>query len=93
MSIPKDRWGWAGRILLSFPAANNFFVAGEDFRYWWQQKSPVVREQLVLVSTRFLLLVVRAIPELTLLFLFVLFPGILPGAIALALANPGIMGV
>ena len=48
----------------------------------------------VLVLSRFLLLVARAIPEpiWALLFLFVLFPGILPGAIALGLHNFGILG-
>lgn len=47
----------------------------------------------VLVFTRFLLLVARAVPEpiWALLFLFVLFPGILPGAIALGLHNFGIL--
>ena len=44
--------------------------------------------------TRFFLLFTRAVPEpiWTLLFLFVLFPGILPGAIALGLHNLGILG-
>ena len=48
----------------------------------------------VFVFTRFLLLVARAVPEpiWALLFLFVLFPGILPGAIALGLHNFGILG-
>ncbi len=49
---------------------------------------------LVLVFTRFLLLFTRAVPEpiWALIFLFVLFPGILPGAIALGLHNLGILG-
>ncbi|HEY9608445.1 MAG TPA: ABC transporter permease subunit, partial [Allocoleopsis sp.] len=48
----------------------------------------------VLIFTRFLLLAARAVPEpiWALLFLFVMFPGILPGAIALALHNFGILG-
>jgi phosphonate transport system permease protein len=48
----------------------------------------------VLVFTRFVLLFVRAVPEpiWALIFLFVLFPGILPGAIALGLHNLGILG-
>lgn len=48
----------------------------------------------VLIFTRFLLLVARAVPEpiWALIFLFVLFPGILPGAIALGLHNFGILG-
>ena len=49
---------------------------------------------VVLFFTRFLLLVARAVPEpiWALIFLFVLFPGILPGAIALSLHNLGILG-
>jgi phosphonate transport system permease protein len=48
----------------------------------------------VLLFTRLLLLVARAVPEpiWALLFLFILFPGILPGAIALGLHNLGILG-
>ncbi len=48
----------------------------------------------VLFFTRFLLLFARAVPEpiWALIFLFLLFPGILPGAIALALHNLGILG-
>ncbi|GAB4206973.1 MAG: hypothetical protein Fur006_64490 [Coleofasciculaceae cyanobacterium] len=48
----------------------------------------------MLIFTRFLLLVARAVPEpiWALLFLFILFPGILPGAIALAIHNFGILG-
>ncbi|MGC1393103.1 MAG: ABC transporter permease subunit, partial [Coleofasciculaceae cyanobacterium] len=49
---------------------------------------------LILILTRFLLLFLRAVPEpiWALIFLFVLFPGILPGAIALCLHNLGILG-
>ncbi|WP_348238138.1 ABC transporter permease subunit [Trichocoleus sp. Lan] len=48
----------------------------------------------VLIFSRFLLLFARAVPEpiWALIFLFVLFPGILPGAIALGLHNLGILG-
>ncbi len=57
-----------------------------DLNRWWGT--------VVLVFTRFLLLFARAVPEpiWALLFLFVLFPGILPGAIALGLHNFGILG-
>lgn len=49
---------------------------------------------VILLFTRFLLLFTRAIPApiWALLFLFVLFPGILPGAIALGIHNMGILG-
>ncbi|MDB9526911.1 ABC transporter permease subunit [Oscillatoria sp. CS-180] len=47
-----------------------------------------------LIMTRLLLLVSRAVPApiWALVFLFVLFPGILPGALALAVHNFGILG-
>ncbi|NEP12600.1 MAG: ABC transporter permease subunit [Symploca sp. SIO2C1] len=53
---------------------------------WWGM--------IVLVFSRLLLLFTRAVPEpiWALIFLFVLFPGILPGAIALGLHNLGILG-
>lgn len=49
---------------------------------------------LSFVITRFLLLFLRAVPEpiWALIFLFILFPGILPGAIAMSLHNLGILG-
>jgi len=84
--------GWGG-ILLSFPAANNFLalrgilVPGNQHYYpWWGM--------VVLALTRLVLLFTRAVPEpiWALIFLFVLFPGILPGAIALGLHNLGILG-
>lgn len=61
------------------------FLRG-DLNRWWGTA--------VLVLTRFLLLLTRAIPEpiWALIFLFVLFPGILPGAIALCLHNVGVLG-
>jgi phosphonate transport system permease protein len=48
----------------------------------------------ILILTRFLLLFLRAVPEpiWALIFLFILFPGILPGAIAMSLHNLGILG-
>ncbi len=57
-----------------------------ELNRWWRTG--------VIVFTRFLLLFVRAVPEpiWALIFLFVLFPGILPGAIALCLHNLGILG-
>lgn len=52
------------------------------------------RNLFIPLLTRFLLLFARAVPEpiWALIFLFVLFPGILPGAIALAIHNFGILG-
>ncbi len=79
-----------GGILLSFPAANNFLLPGGIL-------DPGRNSHLgtaVLVFTRFFLLFTRAVPEpiWALIFLFVFFPGILPGAIALGIHNLGILG-
>lgn len=79
--------GLAG-ILFSFPAAKNIptISATNKLRSAWGI--------LILLFTRFLLLFARAVPEpiWALIFLFVLFPGIVPGAIALAIHNFGILG-
>ncbi|MBD1905871.1 MULTISPECIES: ABC transporter permease subunit [Cyanophyceae] len=85
MSILAMAGAGLGGILLSFPAANNFLLSGGIGD---------LRGNVVLFFTRFLLLVARAVPEpiWALIFLFVLFPGILPGAIALSLHNLGILG-
>lgn len=93
MSVLAITFAGIGGVLLSFPAANNFLLPGGIFvnaargvSGWWGF--------VVLFVCRFLLLVARAIPEpiWALLLLFVLFPGILPGAIALGLHNFGILG-
>lgn len=93
MSVLAITFAGIGGLLLSFPAANNFLLPGGIFvnaasavSGWWGL--------VVLFVCRFLLLVARAIPEpiWALLLLFALFPGILPGAIALGLHNFGILG-
>ncbi len=83
-----------GGLLLSFPGAYNFFLPGgllnpgtRDFRsnsWGWAS----------FLFTRAILLIFRAIPPpiWALLFLFVIFPGVLPGALALGLHNLGILG-
>jgi phosphonate transport system permease protein len=76
---PLFKGGWGGsKGLKTHPMG--------DLNQWWGT--------LVLLFTRLLLLVARAVPEpiWALLFLFILFPGILPGAIALGLHNLGILG-
>jgi len=92
MSILAITIAGLGGILLSFPAANNFLlpggildIGGNSHRWWGTA---------VLAFTRFLLLFTRAVPEpiWALIFLFVFFPGILPGAIALGIHNLGILG-
>jgi phosphonate transport system permease protein len=91
MSILAMVFAGLGGILLSLPAASNFLLPGGMFdsspsNRWWGM--------VVLLLTRLLLLVARAVPEpiWALIFLFVLFPGILPGALALGLHNLGIIG-
>ncbi|WP_373530381.1 PhnE/PtxC family ABC transporter permease [Nostoc sp.] len=92
MSILAITIAGLGGILLSFSAANNFLLSGgildtgdNSHRCWLTAGS---------VFARFLLLFTRAIPESiwALIFLFVFFPGILPGAIALGIHNLGILG-
>ena len=86
--------GIAG-ILLSFPAAQTFLMAGgwlrpmgENSERWW------IWPRVIAIGSRIVLLVSRAIPApiWALVCLFVLFPGILPGALALAVHNFGILG-
>lgn len=78
MSILAIAIAAIGGLLLAFPAARD-------------------REQpfkVRLIAARFVLLMARAIPApiWALVVLFVVFPGILPGAIALGLHNLGILG-
>lgn len=91
MSVLAIAMATLGGILLSFPAASIWVPGGllnprrnqTGFGAW-----------AGLLVTRILLLVSRAIPApiWALVFLFILFPGILPGAIALGLHNLGILG-
>lgn len=90
MSILAITIAGIGGILLSFPAANNFLLPGGILDLGRNSHLGT----LVLVTTRFFLLFTRAVPEpiWALIFLFVFFPGILPGAIALGIHNLGILG-
>ncbi len=85
MSILASTAAGLGGILLSFPAAR-----GDKSI----QNSKFKIQNSKFIFTRFVLLFARAVPEpiWALIFLFVLFPGILPGAIALAIHNLGILG-
>lgn len=94
MSILAIAMAGMGGVLLAFPAARNFWspnglLAGHTTsglgRIWaWTR----------LLLTRAFLLMARAIPApiWALVALFVLFPGILPGAVALGIHNLGILG-
>jgi phosphonate transport system permease protein len=94
MSILAIAGAGIGGILLSFPAAHNFFLPGGLLNP--TQSSPAGRlfSWGLLLLTRAFLLIARAVPApiWALVALFVLFPGILPGAIALGLHNLGILG-
>jgi phosphonate transport system permease protein len=93
MSIIAIAFSALGGLLLAFPAANNFFLPGGLLNSN-SGKSASLLPQLVLLLSRAILLMCRAIPApiWALVVLFVMFPGILPGAIALGLHNLGILG-
>ncbi|NET05655.1 MAG: ABC transporter permease subunit [Symploca sp. SIO2B6] len=94
MSILAIAIAGVGGILLSFPAAYNFFLPGGLLNPNRQDRNSGFWAWLTLLLTRSILLLCRAIPTpiWALVLLFVLFPGILPGAIALGLHNLGILG-
>ena len=81
-----------GGTLLAFPAAHTLFLPGGLFRPRRDDRG--WGAWLVLLLVRSFLLLCRAIPApiWALVALFVLFPGILPGAIGLGLHNLGILG-
>ena len=85
-----------GATILSFAAARNIFLPGgilspnrRHISQWsrWRANG-------VFIGSRALLLIFRAVPSpvWALVILFITFPGILPGAIALGIHNMGILG-
>lgn len=81
-------------VVLSFLAARNFLAPGgillaDDVAWGWRLVGGSV-----LILTRALLLIARSIPPpiWALVLLFVLFPGLIPGALALGLYTMGILG-
>ncbi len=84
--------GLAG-IAFSFPAAQNFFLPGGLLRPVGEHRRWSIG-QVTMLSARLVLLGARAIPApiLALVILYGMFPGILPGALALAIHNFGILG-
>ncbi|MBA3471357.1 MAG: ABC transporter permease subunit [Herpetosiphonaceae bacterium] len=93
MSILAMSFAGAVGLLLSFGAARNLVLPGgvldstvQRGRGWWRW--------LIYGSSRGVLLLCRAISEpiWALLVLFVVFPGILPGALGLGIYNLGIVG-
>ncbi|HZG41073.1 MAG TPA: ABC transporter permease subunit [Nodosilinea sp.] len=94
MSMVAIALAGLGGILFSLPAAQNFLLPGGLLRPVGQrERFPWVAYALLGLS-RLVLLVSRAIPApiWALVLLYVLFPGVLPGALALALHNFGILG-
>lgn len=94
MSILAITLAGLGGVLLSFPSARNIFLPGGLLQ---PTKSGGIAQGLswlLLIASRMLLLLFRSIPApiWALVCLFVLFPGILPGAFALGLHNWGILG-
>ncbi|WP_199247790.1 ABC transporter permease [[Phormidium] sp. ETS-05] len=87
MSILAMTGAGFGGILLSF------FAANYSLTHTKSRPSQAIKTIIVLI-TRTLLLITRAIPApvWALILLYVLFPGILPGSIALGIYNLGILG-
>lgn len=83
-----------GGMVLSFGTAANFFLPGGLFlpkhASLWRQGIG----QLLVSMARLFLLICRSVPApiWALVMLFIVFPGVLPGAIALGIHNLGILG-
>lgn len=90
MSIVAISVAFGCAALLSIPAASPGRRGHRSDRHG---PGPLARTLLMLV-TRFALVVLRAIPPpvWALLLLFVMYPGILPGALALAVYTTGVLG-
>jgi phosphonate transport system permease protein len=86
MSVLAIAIAFAGGAALAFPAAAAARIRGSPLRK--------ASTGLVAVAARSLLLFLRAVPPpvSAFLLLLVLFPGVLPGALALGLYNLGILG-
>lgn len=93
MSVLAITLASLGGMLLSFPAAQNFFLPGGLLRSAGEPRIWGLSHLLLLLS-RLVLLTARAIPEPILAFVILLgmLPGMWPGALALALHNFGILG-
>ncbi|MBE9061784.1 ABC transporter permease subunit [cf. Phormidesmis sp. LEGE 11477] len=93
MSVLAINLAGIGGVLFSFPAAQNFFLPGGLL----QSVGTASRwggGHLVLLLSRLILLAARAIPApiLALIIVFGMYPGVWPGALALAIHNFGILG-
>ncbi|ASC74091.1 Phosphate-import permease protein PhnE [Halomicronema hongdechloris C2206] len=94
MSILAISLASSGGILFSFLGAQTMLLPGGLLCSSDQKKHWSIGAWAILLGSRGLLLLSRAIPApiWALVFLYGLFPGILPGALALAVHNFGILG-
>lgn len=94
MSILAIALAGLGGVVLSFAAAHTLFLPGGLLSGSHPTRWGRAIAWASLLGTRVLLLVCRAIPApiWALVALFVLFPGMVPGAIALGVHNLGILG-
>jgi phosphonate transport system permease protein len=94
MSMVAIALAGLGGMLISLPAAQNFLLPGGLLRPVGQRGGSSWGAYGLLLVSRLILLVSRAIPApiWALVLLFVMFPGVLPGALALAVHNFGILG-
>lgn len=94
MSILAATLAALGGALLSFAAARNLFLPGGMMAAPRSRRRQRFGGGVVLLISRTALLLLRAIPApiWALVLLFIFFPGILPGAIALGLYNLGVLG-
>lgn len=94
MSLLATLFASLGGLLLAFPAAHNFLLPGGLLDVGGPSRQRWLIGWLIWGLARGLLLICRAIPApiWALIMLFVFFPGILPGAIALGVYNLGIVG-
>jgi phosphonate transport system permease protein len=90
MSVVAIVFAFVGGMLLAFPAAN---LSRLGHRSESSHAGRATR-LLVVAATRAVLIVFRAIPPpvWALLLLFVLYPGMLPGALALGVYTVGVLG-
>lgn len=94
MSILAIGLAGIGGALLSFPAARNMLVPGGVVHPGGRRPAGRVAGVGAYLVSRAVLLFFRAVPApiWALTFLFVFFPGMLPGALALAVYTLGVLG-
>lgn len=90
MSVVAIVFAFVGGMLLAFPGANLTRLTGTPKGHRGARAARLV----IVAITRGILIVFRAIPPpvWALLLLFVLYPGILPGALALGVYTVGVLG-